>query len=114
ESPTYFGFLQILESLELKALEIPTHPRDGFCLDAFEGALARRRVAACFVVPTVHNPLGGCMPENNKRQLLSLCARHDVPIIEDDAYGDLFFEGERPLPLKALDSGDQVLFCSSF
>jgi len=114
ESPTYFGFLQILESLNLKALEIPTHPRDGICLDALEKAVKKQRVAACFVVANFHNPLGGCMPESNKKALVEMLGRKEIPIIEDDIYGDLHFAQERPKTLKSFDKHGRVLLCSSF
>lgn len=114
ESPTYFGFLQILESLNLKALEVSTHPRDGICLDALESAVKSRPVAACFIMSNFHNPLGSCMPEKNKKQLVDLMARRAIPIIEDDVYGDLSFSNERPKTLKAYDRTGTVLLCSSF
>ncbi len=114
ESPTYFGFLQILESLNLKALEISTHPRDGICLDALESAVKRQPVAACFIMSNFHNPLGSCMPEKNKKQLVDLMAKRGIPIIEDDVYGDLSFSNERPKTLKSYDKTGTVLLCSSF
>src|ERR1700744_2263852 len=57
ESPTYFGVLQQIEELGLKALEIPMHPRDGMDLDALEAALKKRRVAACLALPNFNNAL---------------------------------------------------------
>lgn len=114
ESPTYFGFLQILESLNLKALEIPTHPREGMSLDGLEAALRREKIAACFVVGNFHNPLGGCMPEANKKALVEMLARRGIPLLEDEVYGDLYFDTTRPKPCKAFDKHGMVLTCSSF
>ena len=114
ESPVYFGFLQILEGLNLRALEIPTHPREGMCLDALETALGRHRVAAVFLSPNFQNPLGSCMPGKNKKAVVEMLAERGIPLIEDDVYGDLYFEGTRPASLKAFDRSGNVLLCSSF
>jgi DNA-binding transcriptional MocR family regulator len=114
ESPVYFGVLQILESLNLKALEIPTHPREGICVDALETALKKHRVAAVFVAANFQNPLGSLMPDKHKKALVEMAANRDIPLLEDDVYGDLYFEGTRPKTLKAFDKNDTVLLCSSF
>ncbi|NBD07930.1 aminotransferase-like domain-containing protein [Corallococcus silvisoli] len=114
ESPTYYGTLLAIESLGLKALEIPSHPRHGLELDALEAALERRRVAAVLVVPSFSNPIGSCMPEERRRRLVELVTAHDIPLIEDDIYGDLHFGPERPRPCKAFDTRGQVMLCGSF
>lgn len=114
ESPTYFGLLQIVESLGMKALEIPTHPREGISLDALELATRKRRVKACVVMPTVANPLGSVMPDENKARMVALLAARNVPLIEDDVYGDLHYAYTRPIAAKSYDKTGNVLFCSSF
>jgi DNA-binding transcriptional MocR family regulator len=114
ESPAYYGTLRAIESLGLRALEIPSHPRHGLELEALETALSKRRVAAVLVVPSFSNPLGSCMPEEHRRRLVSMLAERDVPLIEDDIYGDLFFGQERPRPCKAFDTEGRVLLCGSF
>ena len=114
ESPVYFGFLQILEGLNLKALEIPTHPREGICLDALELALGKHKVAAVFISANFQNPLGSCMPEKNKKIVVDMLAERAIPLLEDDVYGDLYFERTRPKALKAFDRDGTVLLCSSF
>jgi DNA-binding transcriptional MocR family regulator len=114
ESPTYFSILQLLESLGIKALEIPTHPREGMDLDALEKALSVRRVAACLVQPNFHNPLGCVMPDDGKQRLVEMLGRRDIPLIEDDLYGDLHFGPMRPRTAKSFDRRGLVLYCSSF
>jgi DNA-binding transcriptional MocR family regulator len=114
ESPTYFGVLQAIESLKMKALEISTHPRTGISLEALEGAIKRHRVRACVVMANFHNPLGSCMPDENKKQLVELLTRREIPLIEDDIYGDLYFGTIRPKAAKAFDRQGLVLLCSSF
>lgn len=114
ESPTYYGSLQTIEALGMKALEIPTHPRDGISLEALELALERYPVKACLLVLSYSNPLGACLSEENKKRLVRLLAEHDVPLIEDDIYGDLGFSGARAKAAKAFDRKGSVLYCSSF
>lgn len=114
ESPTYFGLIQLMEQLGLKALEIPTHPRSGMNLDALERALRSRRVAACLVIPTFHNPLGSLMPLDAKERLVAMLARREIPLIEDDLYGDLHFARERPHAAKSFDNKGLVMLCGSF
>ncbi len=114
ESPTYFGFLRSLEALELKAFELPTDPTSGIDLDALERALAAKSVKACLISSSFSNPLGFTMPDAKKLELIDLLARHDVPLIEDDIYGDIYFGDERPKPFMALDRRGRTLYCSSF
>ena len=114
ESPTYYGFLQILQSLGLRALEIPTHPRTGISLDALELALAEHPVKAVLVMTSVSNPIGASMSDAAKRRLVELLAANDVPLIEDHIYAELEFAGPPPRPAKAFDRAGGVMLCSSF
>ena len=115
ESPTYFALLQIIESLGLKALEIPTHPRDGISLEAIDLATQRRgAVKAVMVIPNFSNPLGALMPDENKARLVSLLEARGIPLIEDDIYGEIHFGASRPAVTKAWDRDGNVLLCSSF
>lgn len=117
ESPSYFGILQIAESLGVKVIEIPSHPRDGLQLEALRELLSGkggRDVRAVAVTANFSNPNGSCMPVARKRELVKLCASFDIVLVEDDVYGDLQFEGARPVPCKTFDRDGRVLLCSSF
>jgi DNA-binding transcriptional MocR family regulator len=114
EAPTYFGVLQCIESLGLKAVEIPTHPRDGVSLDALSYALETQPIKACLFVLNFNNPLGSCMPDANKARLVQMLAERGIPLIDDDIYGDLAFNGKRPRPAKSFDQNGLVLLCDSF
>lgn len=114
ESPTYFGLLHTLEVLGLKALELPTDPTHGVNIDALARLLDTEPVAACMLSSSFSNPLGSLMPEAQKRELLAVLARHAVPLIEDDVYGEIHFTRERPKPFIALDGGGNTIYCSSF
>ncbi|WP_284691287.1 aminotransferase-like domain-containing protein [Agrilutibacter solisilvae] len=114
ESPCFYATLQVLERLGLRAIEIPTHPRDGIDLDAMESAIARHAPRACWLMTTFQNPLGSTMPEARTRALVELLARQGIALIEDDVYGELHFGARRPLPAKAFDKDGGVMHCGSF
>lgn len=114
ESPTYYGALQAIEVLGLRALEVPTHPRDGIVLEALEEVLEREPIKACLLMPCFSNPLGSRMPDENKRRLVELLRAREVPLIEDDIWADTSFETPRPRAAKAFDSEGWVMLCSSF
>jgi DNA-binding transcriptional MocR family regulator len=114
ESPTYFGLLHVIETLDLKALELPTHATTGIDLTALAHALKRKSIKACLFSSSFNNPLGCTMPEEKKIAVLNLLAKHDVPLIEDDIYGDIYFGTERPKPFMALDPRGLTIYCSSF
>ncbi len=114
ESPTFYGLLQVVESLGLKALEIPTHPQHGISLDALKLAIEQWPVKACAIVANFNNPMGYCMPDDNKRALVALLGEHGIALIEDDVYGDLAFDHHRPPAAKRFDTDGKVLYCSSF
>ncbi len=114
ESPLYFGFLQILEALGLRALEIPTHPRTGISLEALRFALDHNPVRACMVISNFNNPLGSRIPDDNQRELVEMLARREIPLIENDSFGELYFSGDRPGVAKSYDRKGLVLLCSSY
>jgi DNA-binding transcriptional MocR family regulator len=114
ESPIFYGILQAIESLGLQALEIPTHPRDGISIEALKNAVSQNRVSACLVMSNFSNPLGSCISDANKKSLVALLERRQIPLIEDDIYGELYFGSERPRVAKSFDKTGNVLLCSSF
>lgn len=114
ESPFYFNFMQMIAELGLKALEIPSTPRDGISIEALRYAIEQEKISACLVITNFSNPLGSLMPDERKRELVELLARHEIPLIEDDIYGDLTFGNERPTAAKSFDRSGMVIYCSSF
>jgi DNA-binding transcriptional MocR family regulator len=113
ESPTYFGIFQVMESLGLKAVEIPTDPVDGIDLDYLEKAISKFSIKACVFVPSFNNPIGSCMPDEKKKALVELITHYQVPLIEDDIYGELYFGKSRPRTCKTFDKDGWVLHCAS-
>lgn len=113
-SPVYYTFLHSIQWMGLKVLEIPSTPREGMSVEVLRYAIRHNPVHACLVISNFNNPLGSVMPEERKRELVALLASHDIPLIEDDVYGDLAFGPSRPAAVKAYDEKGLVLYCSSF
>jgi len=116
ESPFFYGILHMIEGLGLRTVEIPAHPRDGISLEALTLALERHpgEIKACLVISNYNNPLGSRVPEDRKKALVDMLEAANVPLIEDDLYGDLTHEEERPVVAKKFDRTGNVLLCSSF
>ncbi|HEY4365679.1 MAG TPA: PLP-dependent aminotransferase family protein [Steroidobacteraceae bacterium] len=114
EAPTFYACLQAIEVCGLKAVEIPTHPREGVDIGALAQVISRHNIKACWFMTTLQNPLGATLPQEKKRELVELLAHHGIPLIEDDVYAELQFDDERVKPAKAFDKQGLVLHCGSF
>ena len=113
ECPTYFGIYQAVENLGLKVVEITSCAVDGIDLDCLQKAINKCCIKACIVVPNFSNPLGSCMPDENKKKLVDIITKHNIPLIEDDIYGELYFGKSRPKTCKYYDRKGLVMHCSS-
>ncbi len=113
EAPTYFGILNVMKSLGLKVLEIPSDPDTGIHIAYLSKVILQVPLKACVVVPNFCNPSGSCMPETHKKQLVQLLAAHHIPLIEDDIYGDMYFGKSRPTTCKSYDVNGMVMLCAS-
>ena len=114
ESPTYFSVLRLVERMGLLAVEIDTDPETGMNPEVLENALDTMEIKAVLSVPNFNNPIGALMPEENKQRIAGLVSQYGIPLIEDDVYGELYFDEARPSVIKRYDETDQVLTCSSF
>lgn len=114
ETPTYHGMLELIDSLGMLAVEVETCPEEGVTLSELERTLTKHPVKACMFSTTLGNPLGVTMPDENRKNLVQVLEQYDVPLIEDDVYGDLRFDGQRPVPAQFLGSKARVLTCGSF
>ena len=114
EAPAFYACLQILERLKLKAVEIPVHPHTGIDLEVLEQTLERYPIKACWSMTSFQNPTGATLCESRKRALVELLTRHQVPLIEDDVYAELYYGQHAPKPAKAFDTEGLVLHCGSF
>jgi DNA-binding transcriptional MocR family regulator len=114
ESPMYFATLQLLEIHGLRALEIPTNPRDGISLGALQFAIEHNPIKAVLTISNFNNPLGSVIPDEKKKDLVELLARYDIPLIDNDVSGEIYFTEKRPMVTKAYDKKGLVMLCSSF
>ncbi|MFU0855007.1 PLP-dependent aminotransferase family protein, partial [Kluyvera cryocrescens] len=114
ENPCFYGALQALERLRLKALSVATDVKEGIDLDALVQALETYPVKACWLMTNSQNPLGFTLSPEKKARLIAILSAHNVTLIEDDVYSELYFGREKPLPAKAWDKSDMTLHCSSF
>ncbi|OLU25556.1 GntR family transcriptional regulator [Pseudomonas sp. PA15(2017)] len=114
ESPAFYATLQVLERLKLKAVEIPVHPREGIDLDSLADSLQRLPIKACWFMSSLQNPLGASMSDAKKAALYELLQRHQVPLIEDDVYAELYYGAQPPKPVKSSDREGLVMHCGSF
>lgn len=113
DSPTYFGIFQAMQNLGLKVLEIPNDPETGMDILYLQRAIERVKIKACLVVSNFNSPTGGTMQDEKKKRLVKLMEDKNIPLIEDDIYGELFFGKQRPKTCKSFDKTGNVLLCSS-
>jgi DNA-binding transcriptional MocR family regulator len=114
ESPTYFGLLELIESLGMLALEIPVCSEDGICLDYLQQALTQHPIKACMFASAINNPLGSFMSDDKRKEMVEILEDADIPLIEDDVYGDLYFGNSRPIPAQTWSKKGLVITCGSF
>jgi len=113
ESPCYFGQLELIESLGMKVVEVYTCTDDGVCIKELEKVLQKHKVKACLFT-TVNNPLGAMMSNLERKALVELIEKYNVPLIEDEVYSELYFTDEKPKPAELYANKGLVLSCSSF
>jgi DNA-binding transcriptional MocR family regulator len=117
ESPMYFGILQLIGSLGLRVVEVPTHPQDGMQLDALRETMDEHPVRAVIAITSFSNPIGSCMSDAARRELVAELAERDIPLIEDDIYGELPHHGTRRQLARAFDHApdreSRVVVCGS-
>src|SRR5947209_19967461 len=113
EVPTYLGAIQTFRALGARVIGVPTDS-DGMRVDLLETILARHRPRLIYTQPTFQNPSGVVMSPERRRRLMQLSRRYQTPVLEDDPYGEIYFQEKRPQPLKALDPHGQVIYLSTF
>ncbi len=114
ESPVFHCFLQLIEDLNMYVIELPGCPETGIDPKAFEDLVKTNSIKACLLNTNFHNPLGSVMSMEAKKAILKIAETHNLPIIEDDIYGDIYFDSKRPSTFKSIDNQGSVLYCSSF
>lgn len=113
ENPTYPGALSVFCGGSSKYFSVPVDEH-GINLDILEDVLSQRNSKLIYVVPSFQNPTGVTMNLGSRRRLIGIAERYRVPIIEDDIYRELRYDGPDVPPLKALDERGMVIYISSF
>lgn len=114
ESPCIFSILEVIASLKLKTIEIPVRAYDGFDTDYLRKVCATNNIKAIVLTPNFHNPTGILMTEESKKAVYETALYHNVPIIENDVFGCLYFKGSRPSNIRNYDEAGLVMTYSSF
>jgi DNA-binding transcriptional MocR family regulator len=113
EEPSFFGALQAFRNARARLVGVPTDDK-GMRTDVLAGILERHRPKLIYTLPTFQNPSGAVLSLERRKQLLALAYRYQVPILEDDPYSELRYDGE-PLPsLRSLDEHGYVIYVSTF
>jgi 2-aminoadipate transaminase len=114
ESPTYLGAVMAFNVCKPRWVEVATD-EEGMDLNALEQALQTEvHVKMIYVVPNYQNPTGRTWSTERRRALLALARRYGVPIIEDNPYGELTFEDEKPVSIQAMDTDGLVISLGTF
>jgi 2-aminoadipate transaminase len=112
ETPTYVGALQVFRGAGARLLPVPLDD-EGLRVDLLEQLLARHRPKFIYTLPTCQNPTGITMSRRRRHAVLDLATRHGIPIVEDDAYGELSYGETAPPPLAALDQHGIVIYLAT-
>lgn len=114
ENPTYTAALSAFRTYECDFLPIETDD-SGMIMEDLERKLAENpRAKLIYVIPSFQNPTGRTWSLERRKGLLELAERYDLPIVEDNPYGDLRYEGESVPTLKSMDQGGRVAYMGSF
>lgn len=112
EQPCFMGAIDIFRAYGVKLIGVPVD-REGMMVDRLEAILSRVRPKLIYTIPSFQNPTGACMSLSRRKTLLELAARHQVPVLEDDAYSLLHFGSPPPPPLASMDRTGTVIYLST-
>jgi len=114
ESPCFFGIIELIESLEMRAIEVYTCTEDGVGYTELEKTIKQHDIKACLFSTAINNPLGSMMTDSQRHAMVNLLEKNNIPLIEDDVYSELYFTENRPKPAQFYSQKGLVLTCSSF
>ena len=114
ESPSYLGAINAFKSYSPKFIEVPTD-KNGMIMEALEKILEdTESVKMIYVVPDFQNPTGRTWPLERRKKFMEIISKYEIPVIEDNPYGELRFEGESLPSLKSMDKKGLVIFLGTF
>lgn len=114
ESPVYYGILQLANTLGLRVLELPTDSTTGMDLKALQKVLKKQKIHAIIVVANFNNPLGCVMPDSHKKEIVKIIQHYQIPLIEDDICGEIYYGKKRPSTCQFYDDSGLVIWLGSF
>jgi 2-aminoadipate transaminase len=112
ENPTYLAALQIFKGYQARLLPIPMD-QDGMLVDELEAVIQTKRPKFIYVIPSFQNPTGLCMSLERRRRLAELAARYEIPVIEDNPYGELRYEGGEIPAIKSLADSPWLMYAGT-
>lgn len=113
ENPSYLAAVQIFDSLEATYEAVPIDA-EGMRTEVAAERLVRGGIRLVFTLPNFQNPTGATMPRERREELARTCARAGVPVLEDDAYHDLRYEGEALPPVTGLAKNPLAIYTGTF
>jgi len=114
QSPIYFNLFPMFRNMKLKIIEIPSDPVKGISLEVLQYAIRQKNIKACIVISNYSNPNGSTIPDRDKLKLTEILKIAEIPLLEDDIYGDLNFSGQRLKTCRTFDDSGNTLLFSSF
>ncbi|MEC5301189.1 MULTISPECIES: aminotransferase-like domain-containing protein [Staphylococcus] len=112
ESPSYINSIRTWHNIRADIQQISISDIKSNINNIFK-AQTQYTNSIFYCIPTLHNPTQHCYSIEEKQKIIMQCAQRDIPIVEDDVYGDLYFKHERPKPLKSFDTNDNILYLNS-
>ena len=115
ESPTYLGALNAFKLCKPEFVEVPTDDK-GIIPEELEKILEKYgdRVRMMYVIPEFQNPTGITWPVERRKAFMDIINRYDFPVLEDDPYGELRYDGDKVPSLKSMDTKGNIIFLGSF
>jgi len=114
ESPSYLGAINAFKACEPKFVEVPTD-NGGMIMEELDKILATtKNVKMIYVIPDFQNPTGRTWDLDRRHKFMEIINKYEIPVIEDNPYGELRFEGKSMPALKSLDTKGLVVFLGTF
>jgi 2-aminoadipate transaminase len=113
EAPTYLGAIRAFSAAGARLVTVPCEAR-GIDLNVLQAVLEKVRPKFLYTIPTFHNPTGGTLPASERRELVAITSRYGVPIVEDDPFSALRYDGRSLPSVRSLDTSGAVIHLSTF
>lgn len=112
EKPSYMYSLQIFQSMGMRRCGIPMDD-EGIQASLISKYKKKNKPSILYTIPNFHNPTGAVLTYDRRKELMEICQKEKLPIIEDDVYRELWIDKPPPIPLKSMDENGLVLYIGS-